>query len=300
MYSRFISSVFLVVVSFTFGYAQQIEPKGYFLKDSLKIGIKTPFVLTLTYPRSLDVVFPDSLYNFTPFELDEKLYFPTVSNDSMSYDSAVYYITSFEIDSTQYFKLPVYIINSNDSTEIFTSEDSILLQHMVSEMPDSVAVEALPLIENTTYKRVMSEFNYPYWVIALIALGVLLTLGFILFNKPIRRYLKIKALTKNHTKFVETFDKSRNSDNSIDSKAESILVVWKKYLEKLEKQPYTRLTTKEIMLLKKQEDLNKSLKSIDRIIYAGKDNGDSENAFGELMIFADKAYYTKLEEVKNG
>ena len=54
--------------------AQNITPKGLFLNDSILIGSPLPYVLSIKYPKELEIVFPDSLHNFSPFELTSKVY----------------------------------------------------------------------------------------------------------------------------------------------------------------------------------------------------------------------------------
>ncbi|MEM7107144.1 MAG: hypothetical protein AAF519_02875, partial [Bacteroidota bacterium] len=135
-------------------YAQEVKVDGYFLEDSIRLGLPIPFILTASYPSHVDLVFPDSLFNFAPYELEDKWYAPTRTIDEISYDSAIYYLTSFEIDSVQYYKMPVFQLSGGDSVTYTTLKDSVFFQHIVKEIPDSVTAESIPLKENTTYKRV--------------------------------------------------------------------------------------------------------------------------------------------------
>ena len=85
--------------------AQEVKVDGGFVEDSLLIGQDVNFWITATYPVDLEMVFPDSIYNFSPFEFSSKTYFPTRTVDGAAFDSTVYTIQSFEIDLVQYLAL---------------------------------------------------------------------------------------------------------------------------------------------------------------------------------------------------
>ncbi|MEX2335814.1 MAG: hypothetical protein WD555_00915 [Fulvivirga sp.] len=281
---------------------QQIKPNGRFLKDSIKIGVPIGFSLAVKHPRDIDIIFPDSLYDFGPYELDHKRYFPTQSDSAYSYDSAIYYITSFEIDSIQTFSLPVFVLHGNDSTAIYTAFDSVILQQLVAEVPDSVAIEAIPLKENTTYKRVSFQFNYPYFIIGTLILVLIIVLVIAFFGKRIKNYFLLRRMNKKHNKFIESYDRLvNNSEQSVNVQAERILVLWKQYLEKLLVRPYTQLTTKEILDYYKPQNIADALKTVDRTIYGNKPEKVilTEN-FTALKNYAQEKYEEKAEEVKNG
>jgi len=143
--------------------AQEIKPKGYFLDDSIKIGEAVNYSLSVKYPREQDIVFPDSTYNFMPFEINYKDFFFTYSDSVYSYDSAVFNLSTFEIDTIQYLKLPIFVLSNGDSFTVFTEIDSIVLEHIVTQIPDSLA-----LIDNTIYKDLNLAFNYPYLMVGVV------------------------------------------------------------------------------------------------------------------------------------
>lgn len=282
--------------------AQQIKPQGQFLSDSIKIGIPIGYSLSVKYPRGMDVVFPDSLYDYSPYELDHKRYFPTQSDSTHSYDSAVYYFTSFEIDSIQQLKLPVFILHGKDSTPVYAEADAAILKQLVAEIPDSVAAEAMPLKENTTYKRVRLQFNYPYFIIGAAILIVIIILFFVLFGGRLKKHYKLKRLKRANDKFIEKYDALVLNDQEPEKgKAEKALVLWKKYLEKLESKPYTQLTTKEIIQLYNPESIADSLKALDRVIYGNLSvNGEMMKQYTALKKYAQEKFMAKVEEVKHG
>ena len=178
------------------GVAQEVKITSGFLKDSIKIGEPTAFFLTAKYPSNRTLLFPDSTFDFAPFEFEQKKYFPTITKNSESFDSTIYYLSTFEIDSVLYLQLPVYQINEQDCTIVNSPVSSILLTQLVSEVPDSVNAEQLPLKENTAYQPVFFQFNYPIALIALSIVIVLVIVVVVVFGKPIRRYFKIRKLQK--------------------------------------------------------------------------------------------------------
>ncbi|MTI20735.1 hypothetical protein E1176_06855 [Fulvivirga sp. RKSG066] len=292
--------VFFLLISFI-GRAQEIKPKGQFLADSIKIGEPVGFSLSLKYPRELDVVFPDSLYDFAPYELENKVYFETKSDSTYSYDSAVYYISSFEIDSVQYLQLPIFVLQYKDSTTILTDTDSVILKHLVEEVPDSVSAEAAPLIENTNYINVPLEFNYPYLIIGAVILVLALVIVYVIFGGKIKTAFKLRKLRKKHEQFINRLDQLIKKQNGTSQKlAENILIHWKKYIESLENKPFTKLTTKEIIIKYNPESIVNNLKSVDRAIYSPVLEQNIEEHYQGLKNYAIERYNNKIEEVKHG
>jgi hypothetical protein len=282
-------------------FAQQITVHSRFMADSLKIGERVPVSVTARYPSTVNVLFPDSTFQFAPFEFESKSYFPTVTKDSTSYDSVVYYVSSFEIDSIQMLNIPVYMLAEGDCTTVFGSRDTIFLKHLVDNVPDSVEAQMLPLKTNTSYFNVDWLFNYPiYTAIGIFLFGAMLACYFI-FAKHIRRYFTVRRLTRNHQRFLDRFTGAVDQLQSKFSalQAEAALLIWKQYMETLDNRPYTRYTSREISQLAHNEMLAKALKTIDRGIYGGY-GSDVHLTFVDLRSYSEAHYSKKLEEVQNG
>lgn len=282
--------------------AQDVEPEGRFLTDSVKIGESIPYALWVKYPRTLDVFFPDSLHNFAPFEFESKRYFPTRSDSLYSYDSTVYFVSTFEIDSTQRLKLPVYLVTDADSATLYSPSDSVFLVHMVAEVPDTVSAEAAPLKENTIYKRVFLQFNYPYWLIGLGIFLLLAVIGYLSFGNQVRRSLRLRRLRNAHGKFVVEFDRlsSQVLHAKVPGRVEALFTLWKKYLEKLESVPYTKLTSREIVRMQQNDNLRKTLQDMDRAIYGDQAPDQLSMVLNNLRHISEDKYSRKIEEVKYG
>ena len=271
---------------------QEIIPRSQFHKDSVKIGEELPYSLWVRYPKNNDVAFPDSLFDFSPFELEKRDYFTTKSDSLESLDSVVYYFTTFEIDTVQYLTLPVFLINEYDSITLYANTDSVILNQVVTTLPDSVAV-----LVNTDYQKVPLAFNYPYFTIGVIIFLLAALLVFLLFGKRIRQTVKVYWLTKRRKRFENTFN-NLLTDQPIA--VERTLSAWKKYLEKLLSQPYTKLTSKEIVALSQQAEIADQLKFIDRHIYGDSKSADTKSAFEFLLTYSGEQFNNKIKEIKNG
>jgi hypothetical protein len=290
--------IFLVIAQ---GRAQTVAVHGKFQMDSVKIGEAVPFSLTARYPAELNILLPDSSYSFAPFELQRKKYFPTKTINQVSYDSVVYFLATYEIDSIQKLQLPAFVIHAKDCTKVFSNEDGIILKQLVTSVPDSITTEKLPLKTNTDYFAVSWLLNYPLVLIIAAAVIFIFIVLWIIFGKRIRQYFALKRLTKNHADFIQRFSTSVAQFQEAYSSpgAETVFVIWKKYMENLVGAPYTRYTSTEILKLEHDEKLGKALRALNKIIYAGVNSGSPES-FMELRAYAEDQFNKKLEIVKHG
>lgn len=290
MIRRFIF-LFLLTLSLH-SFAQRIEPAAAFQKDSIAIGEEVPYSLWIRYPMDRDVIFPDSLFDFSPFEINKRQYFTTRSDSTLSLDSVVYFLSTFEIDSTQYLQLPVYLINEFDSIELLPARDSIILRHVVEAIPDSVTV-----LVNTEYQKVPLAFNYPYFTAAIIILLIVALIVFLAFGNRLRKMLMVYWIGRRHKKFVKNFSE-RIQATDID--VEKSVADWKIYLEKLEQVPYSKLTSKEIYKITSSAQLKDELGVIDRYIYATSEKPQTKSSFEFLLSFAETRYHKKIDHIKHG
>ena len=180
-------------------FAQEISVKGGFVQDSVKIGEDIQYWLTASYPKSLDLVLPDTLYDFSPWEFSDKRYFPSQLKGGQVFDSAVYVLQSYEIDPVQYLSLPAFILkNKNDTVSIKAAMDSLFFQTLIPAKADTIRLKT-----NTVYKEVSSLINYPLiWIIG-AALLVIAIVVFLVFGKRIRKMFKLRKLKKEYLKFSE-------------------------------------------------------------------------------------------------
>ena len=290
----------VIVVLASVQSSAQLRVRGYLLKDSAAIGEIVPYILTASYPRDKQVVFPDSTFSVAPFELSGKRFFPTRSLDGASYDSAVYFVSTFEIDSIQVLRLPVFLVTATDSTAVYARPDSLRLRYRVTIPLDSVAVEKLPLKANTAYQRVKWLFNYPVLMMVAVVLAIVSIIAWLVFGKQIRRFFALRRLRKAYENFQQRYTQALETLGSEASsrRAEEALVMWKKYMEELEQFPFTKSTSREILRRYSSDLLVSALRNIDRAIYGGYDA--SHDPFVFLKTYSRQQFEKRGAELKNG
>lgn len=289
----------VLVLGFNWAQAQEVRVSGAFQADSIKIGQPIPFALAVRYPASATILFPDSSFAYAPFEFVAKQYFPTKTTDGISRDSAVYYLTSYEVEDIQRLQLPIFQMAGPDTVLHWSAVDSVGFQHQVSLLLDSIQPPQLPLKVNAFYEPVAWLFNYPIAMIAVAATVVVLVVLWLVFGKRIRRYFKERRLKRNFESFIASFSNQLDvlHQNYSISAAEQAMYVWRKYLEDLEGKPFTKLTSKEI-ILHATPALEPSLSVVDRALYGGI-APESFDAFYNLKSFSEDCYYKKLESLKH-
>ncbi|MEM9340510.1 MAG: hypothetical protein AAGA66_17380 [Bacteroidota bacterium] len=241
--------------------------------------------------------FPDSNASFFPFEYAAKRFFPTKVINELAYDSTIYLLQSFEIDPVQYLSLTATILDGEDSTVIKTPIDSIYLRALAPVVSDTTQ-----LLTNADYISVTRAFNYSLLYIILGAVLILLVVLALVFGKKILKYFKLRKLRKEYetfsqmlTAFIRELKKRPDPDT-----AEYALNTWKKYQEKLEQFPFTKLTTREILVKEVNQELEKPLKSIDRLIYGKRDTETVYQDFQQIEDFTQHRYNKKVDEIKHG
>lgn len=298
--AKYLFALMVWLAGVSFALAQDVSVRGGFFLDSLRVGDETGFYLSARYPSNLNLVFPDSSFNYGPFEFISKQYFPTRTESGQSYDSVIYYLTTFEIDPHQMLSLPVFQLNEEDSTAYQTEIDTIALIELARNIPDTVTAQTLPLRQNTIHENVPKHFNYPVLIISLAVLLVTIVIVWVVFGKTIRKHFKVKKMLKAHRRFLEVYDQQIEAIKTAFSSAqtEHALAHWKKYMEQLESRPYTKLTTRETVRIENNEALGKNLHSIDGAIYGH--NTRVVESLESLKQFADQRFGKKVEEVRHG
>lgn len=271
--------------------SQTLAPDGFFQEDSVQIGAPFGFALSLSYNAQEQVLFPDSNYNFKPFELIGKNYFPTKTLNGISKDCVVYILETFKTDSIQKLSLPVFYIRNGDSLKIFSQPDSVAIIQNIKTMAGQ------RLLSDTQYSSVKRTINYPLILGVAAIVFFFLFLFYMLFGKAIVRSYKLYVIRKAHLTFLRNFEKHEKefkTENDPDI-VERALNLWKVYLTKLENIPVNTYTTTEIIDLYKQEDLQQGLQDIDRAIYGGLVSAAPARSLTILKKFTNKRFL----EVKN-
>lgn len=293
-----ISLAILFIILFSAIHAQEISPFGKFTKDSVMIGEEVQFSLSVRYPKEWYVIFPDSTYDFEPFEYYSKEFYPTRADSTHAIDSVVYTLSTFEVDLIQKLQLPVFLLDKNDSTKIISNPDSVVLNELVRAVPDS-----LTLKENLTYREVDYTFNYPYLAIGMAVLIALIMIGYLVFGEAIRTKIRLYRMRKAYENFSMQFDQGLSNIRKSERNAaliEEVLVIWKRYMEKLENRPFTKYTSKEILMAGFEKDLKTVLNKIDGAIYGAIGDDEMHKNFETLEDFTLERYKAKVKEVSHG
>lgn len=299
MYLRsilFTATCFMVLSSYG-----QVNVRGAFIPDSVVIGDEAHFYLSATYPKKLQVIFPDSTYNFTPFEFVRKKYFTTTTRDSLSYDSAVYTLSTFEVDLIQTLQLSAFVLHNQDCTAYSTVRDTVFLKELVTiPLPDTLQAQNLPLISNTAYEPVDWLLNYPLALYIGLGLLVMLLVLWLVFGKRIRKHFKMKRLIREHEIFINNFDVCHQALKQVfnQKQAEHLLFLWKKYMESIDTKPYTKMTSRETERLLQNSGLGQQLRLLDASIYGNNQEIEQPAAF--LREHAMHTFQQKIEQVKHG
>jgi hypothetical protein len=279
--------------------------RARFLTDSIEIG--RPFRYALTYRHSprADVLFPDTAMHFRPYRVQKVDVYATQTTGTgsmaVSRDSAVYTLVSFETDSAQLLRVPIRIINDADCTAQWTQPDTVFLQSKLPvRHPDSTRRQSLTLAAETKLVPLQQQFNYSVLARSLLLVSVTAVLLYGLFGRIIRRQWRLYQLNRRHIRFLHMYNQLSRNINSFTASeaANQAVVMWKMYLERLERQPYISLTTPELAERLDDEQVTDALRETDRMIYGGTFSPQSQLALHVLRDVATQTYHrsrTKLQ-----
>ena len=275
----------------TEGFGQKIKPLGLFLTDSIEVGKPVYFSLSVRHNPKTEIFFPDTLYDFSPFEIISKRAFTSSTDDRGSLDSAVYHLISFDVSRSQALSMPVYIFNKKDCTAVFTKPDSVfLIKSNVVEQVKSAKLEP-----ETSLLPLSSQFNFSILLgsIALI-IGVVGSIYWV-FGQDIYKQWQLIKLQRRHLEYVRSFNRlmrnAREKNNIKD--AEKAIIVWKNYLERLENKPFATYTTREIVDNMPDDALAEALKNMDSIIYGQVISKNMAESLEVLKSGATRIYRNK-------
>jgi hypothetical protein len=271
--------------------AQKTLPKGKFQSDSIEVGRPFNYALSYHHAPSAEVFFPDTTYNFYPFEMIERKFYPTSTNNNISIDSVTYTLVTFDISKVQKLSLPIYLLTKRDCTAVFSLPDSVFLKEMIKTSTDSLSLKTdtklLPLSQQLNYPQILTYF-----------LGILGVVGIIyaFFGKFIRKQYRLFLFGRKHKDFVSNY--KRLTRSTLDDKTiGKSLVLWKNHLEWLEKRPYSSFTSKEIITRLPNERLEEALREVDSAIYGGILSTQMPVAMNVLLDKAIELYKKRKAEL---
>lgn len=273
-------------------FAQEVSVKGYFLKDSAMLGERVGYVLKATYPSSMDILFPDSAFNYGSMDYLSKQTFTSYTLDSLTLDSAVYYLSNFSLESVKSYRLPVFEVLRYDSISHFPHEALLHLVLTISELPDVLTFQ-----ENNAYQKIGQGFNYPMLVLILFVIIILVIGSYFLFGQKIREAWFVYLEKKKREKFLLQWQmaKDRLVHHPDLSSADELLGLWKSYMESLTGQPYREWTTTEIADHLTQPELVKNIRDIEIIIYADRVSENLDHACQNLTTISENTFEEKIK-----
>ncbi|GAB3923647.1 hypothetical protein GCM10028804_22460 [Larkinella terrae] len=274
-------------------------PKGVFLTDTIEIGKPFQYSLSIRHRPGVDVLFPDTARHFPPFLVRDVSFFSTKTDARGSLDSSVYTLVSFETGPTQTLRVPVLLLRTpTDSTVVFSNTDTIRLRERIQTMrPDT-----LRLSTNTTVVSLRQQMNYPLLMTILAGICLLAGVLLLFFGRSIRTRIRRYQLYRQYLDFQRAFTRLTRGigPETAHEDAGRAVVIWKKYMERLERKPFTSLTTREIVESVQDIRLADALKEIDGVIYGSVYSDQTQKSLRILNEVADDAYRrssVQLQEV---
>jgi len=272
--------------------AQEVAVEGYFLKDSAMLGERIGYVLKATYPPSMDILFPDSAFNFGSMEYLSKQTFTSYTRDSLTLDSAVYFLSNFSLEPVKSYRLPVFEVLRYDSISHLPQEASLRLILTIDELPDVLTFQ-----ESNAYQKISQGLNYPMMLLVFAVIAVLVIGAYYLFGQKIRDAWFVYLEKKKRKKFLLQWQqaKERLVHQPDLSSADELLGLWKSYMESLTGYPYREWTTTEIANHLAQPALVKDIRDIEVIIYADRVSENLDDACQNLTAISEHTFDEKIK-----
>jgi hypothetical protein len=283
---------FFLLATSHFSPAQELKVEGYFLQDSAMLGERVGYVLKASYPPNINILFPDSTYQYGSMEYLGKETFISFTQDSITLDSAVYYLSNFSLDSVKNYSLPVFEVLLYDSISHLPEEASLHLKLTIDEMPDELAFK-----ETNRYQPIPKDFNYIYLIIGLSAFLIAVLVLFLVFGKKVREQWKRYKERRKHKRFLSQWNSTKAvfmANPSLEA-ADELLGLWKGRMESLTDKPYREWTATEIAEHLEQPELIHDFRKIELIIYANRPAEDVEQACQHLEEITTSTYHQKIE-----
>ncbi|RYY19121.1 MAG: hypothetical protein EOO36_06510 [Cytophagaceae bacterium] len=258
------------------------------------MGQPLDYELRYEHAPGEEVVFPDSLAPFAPFEYVGRTWQPTRTHSGRSLDRTVYHLRTFSLAPTQSLQLPVLVLRGPDTLRRLPPVAQVQLRRTAPLLDATTTPPALR--QDLSQLPLAPAFNYPFW---LAGLAGLLALGAgiaALFGHRWRRGYSLYKRRKNHVYFLTQF--ARHAERFTLSRSapvvERVVTLWKNYLSSLEDNNLSSLTTKELVEhFNNDDDVRRALRATDRIVYGNllsEDAQEVDAAFQRLRSFAERRY----------
>ena len=278
------------------GSGQGGGPVGRFSRAAVGVGQPLRYELRYAHDPAEEVIFPDSLANFAPFEYAGRHWLPTRTQDGRSLDRVEYELRTFSLAPVQALQVPVLVLRGpRDTLRLLPPAAQVRLLRTAPTLP---AGTSGPPALRTGYRwlPLAPAFDYPFWLAGLAG-GLALGGGaWALYGRRWRqRYSRYKR-RKNHVYFLAQF--ARNTERFTLSRSAAVVErtvsLWKNYLSSLENSNLNSLTTKELAQhFNNDEDVRRALRATDRVVYGNllsEDAQEVDSALLRLRTFAEQQY----------
>ncbi|MBX2951639.1 MAG: hypothetical protein KF870_03975 [Leadbetterella sp.] len=259
------------------------KPKAVFFEDSVTVGKEVRMAMSYLHSSKSDLVFPDSSFDFSPFRYVSSELFETRTVDGKSLDSVIYTLVTYNLDSVLFVR--PYIKNLRTGDMIYADTARVRLKFSITD--DNIREPEVK--ETVNVFLVKKEVNLPkiaYYVLGFLVLVFLISA---FFGDWIRKKYRLWKFYRGHQRFLADFKKMSHSPRNL-SNNERALKEWKIYLEELEKEPVSTMSTSELGKLYENERLEAALKMFDSAIFGGMVSEEMPSAYRVLQDFAIKRY----------
>ncbi len=271
-------------------------PTGRFARAAVGVGQPLRYELRYEHDPAEEVIFPDSLASFAPFEYAGRRWLPTRTQNGRSLDRVVYELRTFSLAPVQALQVPVLVLRGpRDTLRLLPPPAQVRLLRTAPTLP--AGANGPPALR-TGYRwlPLAPAFNYPFWLAGLAGLLALGGGAWALYGRRWRqRYAGYKR-RKNHVYFLAQFARNSERFNLSRSAAvvERTVTLWKNYLSSLENNNLNSLTTKELTAyFNHNEDVRRALRATDRVVYGNllsEDAQEVDAALERLRAFAERQY----------
>ncbi len=284
--------------------AQTAPPNGptaRFSRAEVEVGQPLDYELSYVHDPAEEVVFPDSLAAFGPFEYAGRRALPTRTEAGRSLDRVIYHLRTFSLAPTQSLQLPVLVLRGPaDTLRRLPSVAQVRLRRL-SAVGIGAAGGLPALRPGISWQPLAPAFNYPFWLAGLAGGLALVGAAWALYGRRWRQRYGGYKRRKNHVYFLAQF--ARHTERFALSRSapivERAVVLWKNYLSSLEGADLnlSSLTTRELVAhFRDAPAVDRALRTTDRIVYGNLLSEDPqeiqqvEAAFQLLRDFAEAQF----------
>lgn len=275
-----------------------IQIYGSFIEDSAKIGQPVHYVLKVLHSKNQELFFPGNNIKIGHFEPIKKEYFSTQTSGKISLDSAIYTFKFFDIANFQTLSLPIYLINTSDCTRIYPKVDTIFLKRLI---PHPELINVNDLLSNFEIPLLKPKTDIKNVFIGGIEILLVSGIVYWIFGANIGRTYRYYKLWRKNIEFRRAFQRQSRSisqDPKGIQRLENATLVWKIYIEKLIKTPFSTFTTTEMVDNLKDKRLAKALKAIDSAIYGGNFSEKTMESVNIMVDIANTVYQSERRKIK--